>query len=180
MMDTHWRVVDAVGRVVAVAVFSWLGVTTLTGCGYSQEELYPTEVQSVNVPIFENKTFYRDVEFDLNEAIVKEIELRTPYKVVSHEAEADTKLTGSIVEVHQSQRSRRRPGGLPQEMEVTVVVDFEWRNLRNQSIMRERRGFPAVGSYIPTAELGEPFEVAQHQAVQRMATDIVSTMRADW
>ena len=44
----------------------------------------------------------------------------------------------------------------------------------------DRRGFVSVGRYITTAGVGEPFEVGQHQAVQRLAQDIVSTMQADW
>lgn len=161
------------GLIVVVALLQ------AAGCGYATKDLYPPEVRSVAVPIFENRSFYRGAERDLTEALVKQIELRTPYKVVGRGG-AETVIEGVIVEVRQDQLSRRRPGGLPQEMQVAMVVDFEWKNLRTGHVVRERRGLTAVGRYVPTRPLGEPYEVAQHQAAEAMADAIVNTMRADW
>lgn len=164
-------------------IFGCLMLLALTvgqvGCGYSSKELFPTEVRTVAVPIFENRTFYRGVEFELAEAMVKQIESRTPYKVVAP-GTAQTILEGTITHIDQEQLSRRRPGGLPQELELTVTVDFVWKDLGKGGVLKDRRGFQAVGRYIPTAGIGEPFETAQHDAVERLARDIVSTMRTDW
>jgi hypothetical protein len=167
----------------AKRIFGCLMLLTLTlgqlGCGYSSKELFPTEVHTVAVPIFENRTFYRGIEFELAEAMVKQVESRTPYKGVAP-GTAQTILEGTITDIEQTQLSRRRPGGLPQEMEVTVTVDFVWKDLGRGGVIKDRRGFQAVGRYIPTAGIGEPFETAQHDAVERLARDIVSTMRSDW
>lgn len=156
-------------------------LSTLVGCGYTHEELFPDDVRTVAVPIFKNRNpqLYRDVEFDLTEALVKEIELRTPYKVTPPDR-ADTLLEGTIVAVNQRTLSVRREGGLPQEMETRVVVDFQWRSQRDGKTLRQRRGFASVGRYIPAQPVGEFFELAQHEAVQRAARDIVSAMRKDW
>ena len=155
-------------------------VLAVAGCGYSSKELFPEQYQTVAAPIFENRTFYRGVEFELAEAVTKQIESRTPYKVVSPGV-AQTILEGTITNIEQNQLSRRRPGGVPQEVELTITVGFVWKDLGHQGgVIRDRRGFSAVGRYVPTAGVGEPFEVAQHQAVQRLAEDIVSTMRTDW
>lgn len=155
-------------------------VLALSGCGYSSKELFPERYQTVAAPIFENRTFYRGVEFELAEALTKQIESRTPYKVVSPGV-AQTILEGTITNIEQDLLSRRRPGGVPQEVELTITVDFVWKDLGHKGgVIRDRRGFEAVGRYVPTAGVGEPFEVAQHQAVQRLAEDIVSTMRTDW
>ncbi|MBI1337502.1 MAG: hypothetical protein GC164_11125 [Phycisphaera sp.] len=150
-----------------------------TGCGYQHKELFPDQYATVSVPIFGNRTFYRGVEFDLSEALIKEIELRTPYKAVPG-SRAQTVLEGNITGISQRQLSRTRTGGLPEEIEVTITVDFVWKDLGTGTVIRERRGFESVGRYVPSLPVSEPFPVAQHQAVQRLATDIVSTMRADW
>lgn len=162
-------------RIVLLMLVSW----ALLGCGYSSKELYPTQYHTVAAPIFENRTFYKGVEFELAEALVKQIESRTPYKVVAPGV-AQTILEGTVTDVQQSQLSRRRPGGVPQEVELIVTVDFVWKDLVSGKVIRDRRGFEAAGRYVPTAGIGEPYEVAQHQAVQRLAEDIVSTMRGDW
>lgn len=154
-------------------------IVSLTGCGYSHGGSFPKEVSSVAVPIFENRTPYRDVEFDLTEALVKEIELRTPYKVV-RSGDADTILTGVVTHVEQRVLSRRALGGLPQEMEVSVVVNFDWRNQRTGETLRDRRGFETVGRHVPARPIGEPLEVARHELVQQLARDIVAVMRENW
>ena len=151
----------------------------LAGCGYTQKELFPDQYQTVAVPIFENRTFYRHVENDLSEALIKEIEHRTPYKVVAPGA-ADTILQGTITSVDQRELSRRTVGGVPEEVEVAIRVNFEWKNLRSGEALRSRSGFEVAGRYVPARPVSEPFDVAQHTAVKRLAEQIVSTLRADW
>lgn len=159
-----------------LALFA-LFVGSVTGCGYSAKTNFPTDVQSVQVKMFGNRSFYRGVEFDLTEALVKEIELRSPYKVVSNAA-ADTLMEGTVVGVNQIRLSRRREGGLPQEMEVQILVDFVWRNQRTGKIITDRKGLTVIGRYVPAAE--ETRSAGQHEAVQKMATQIVSAMAAQW
>ncbi len=166
-----------IGRLCGLLLILMVGC--LSGCGYSSKELFPEQYNTVAVPIFENRTFYRGMEFELAEAMVKQIESRTPYKVVSP-GTAQTILEGTITDVQQVQLSRRRPGGVPQEVELTVTIDFVWKDLTTGELITDRRGFAAVGRHIPTAGINEPFEVAQHAALQRMAEDVVSTMRSDW
>src|SRR3974377_1913889 len=67
-----------------------------TVLGYTTKPNYDPCIKTVYVPIFENKTFHRGLEFDLTKAVTKEIEWKTPFKVVSDRSKADTELTGSI------------------------------------------------------------------------------------
>lgn len=154
-------------------------VAPLTGCGYSATETFAGDYRTVSLPIFENRTFYKGVEYDLAEALTKEVEARTPYRV-SRPGSADTILEGRIIAVTQRLASRTRDAGLPEVMEVVVTVEFQWKDLRSGEMILDRKGFSAVGQYVPTTPLGEPFIVAQHDAVARLATDIVDTMRSPW
>ena len=64
------------------------------GCtytGYSIRAPYDTRVKTVYVPVFKSVTFRRDINLMLTEMVIKEIERRTPYKVVNDEAEAGGK-----------------------------------------------------------------------------------------
>ena len=151
----------------------------LAGCGYTQKERFPEQYQTVAVPIFENRTFTRHFETDLTEALVKQIEDRTPYKVVPPSA-AQTMLQGTIVSVDRRQLARHREGGVPEEIEVSVRVDFEWKDLQSGEQLVSRRGFESIGRHVPTRPVGEPYAVAQHTAVQRLAEDIVSTLSKSW
>ena len=72
----------------------------LAGCaGYQigNQSLYPPEIHTVYVPMFQSNSFRRNLGERLTEAVVKEIETKTPYKVVS-DPNADSVLTGRIVD----------------------------------------------------------------------------------
>ncbi len=69
-----------------------LTVASLAGCqstghvsifGYSTRPNYDECIRTVHVPIFENNTFRRGLEYDLTRAVIREIEQKTPFKVVS-------------------------------------------------------------------------------------------------
>ncbi len=156
-----------------------LACLILTACGYSNQGLYPSAYRSVAVPIWENRTFHRGMEDDLTEALIKQLEQRTPYKRVASGA-ADTSLTGSIINVDQKQLSRTSTGSIPQELELIVTVDFEWRDLRTGEVIKARRGFTAAGRYRPARPVGEPIDYARREAVNELAEQIVSTLRDDW
>ena len=151
----------------------------LTGCGYSTTELYPTQYNTVTVPNFDNRSNDRNVEFNLREALIKELEQRTPYKAVSGTGLSDTQLTGTVTRVSRQLISRDATAGLPQEIEVTVTVDFQWRDLRTGKVIRSYRGLSAAGQFVPNRTVGEFSEDGVRLAVSRLATDIVSRMRED-
>ena len=65
----------------------------MAGCslkGYSNTTIYPKEVSSVCVRMFDNRTFWRNIEYDLSDALSKRIEAKTPYKIISNDNVADT------------------------------------------------------------------------------------------
>src|SRR4030042_6722660 len=84
---------------------AWCGVlpvlpAVLWGCaGYQigNQTLYPGHIRTVYVPMFESTSFRRNLGERLTEAVMKEIELKTPYKVVGT-PDADSVLTGRIVD----------------------------------------------------------------------------------
>ncbi|MEX0741286.1 MAG: LptE family protein [Phycisphaeraceae bacterium] len=168
------------------ATFALLAILTLTGCGpngglagYTTGEAFDESIRTVALPIFDNQTFYRETEFRLSEALAKEIEHRTPYKVTAAPG-ADTIVRGTIVSVDQRLLSRTFEGGLTQEAQVIVTVTLEWKDLRSGEIIRQRSRLTGTGEYIPSRGVGEPFQVAQHEAVAELAREIVSLMRSDW
>ncbi len=151
----------------------------LGGCGYQQQSLFPEDIKTVAVPIFQNRTFYRGVEFDLTEALIKEIELQTPYKAIKAPS-AQTRIEGEIVNIRQNSLSHTREGGLVQEIELQIVVNFAWKHENDGPTICQNNGLVATGRYVVSSPIGEPLELAKHTAVQNLARKIVSAMRADW
>src|SRR5262245_3935605 len=84
------------GLVLVLPSCGWDGHFCLLG--YTTQPNYdPQTIHTVYMPISKNDTFRRGLEFDLTRAIIREIESKTPYKVISDPCRADTELTGTII-----------------------------------------------------------------------------------
>ena len=71
----------------------------LAGCAAYQvgsDSLYAPDVATVYVPMIESDSYRRDLGERLTEAVVKEIELKTPYKVVGT-PDADSILSAQLL-----------------------------------------------------------------------------------
>jgi len=164
---------------------------SFAGCGYNQQgsdknkleggyrwnSLYREDVQTVAVPIFTNRDFRRGTEFRLTEAVIKQMELHAPYKVVPRER-ADTILEGQITEVRGQTISKDYRTNLPREQQVTLTVDLIWKDLRNGRILCQRKGLTQSAVYYEN--LGEGEFVGSQQAIERFALVIVQELQADW
>jgi hypothetical protein len=149
----------------------------LNSCGYSSKPLYNSAYRTIAVPIFANKTFRREWEFRLTEALDKAIESRTPYKIVSQD-KADTVLSGEIVTISQDVLSNRYGTVLPRESQLTMAVNFIWKD-RSGRVLVERSNFNRSATEIP--QIGERVVDAEQLAVERLASAIVDQLQSsDW
>jgi hypothetical protein len=146
--------------------------------GYSFKPAYNTQVRTVSVGMFENPTFYHGIEADLTDAIVKEIQQRTPWVVVSEGA--DTRLTGTIADVTMRPLTTSRRTGLVEDVALTMTVSFDWQDARSGKPIVRRRNFAATESFVPARPSGERLELGEHAVVQELARAIVSELRSSW
>jgi len=79
----------------------WLIFLLIVSCGY-QLNPYLKEVTTVAVPIFENKTAWREMEFELTSLVHREIKARTFFRLVSHPEDADIIIQGEITNYRKS------------------------------------------------------------------------------
>lgn len=153
----------------------------LAGCGYStgfeSGGLYRADIRTIAVPVFGTESFSRGDEVALTQAIVNQIESRTPYKVVSRDR-ADTVLEGKITRVSASTVSSARTTSLPQEQLYTVQIDLVWKDLRSGRVIVERRGLDQSSTYFST--LGESRAYGRQQAIDDLAAAIVSELQTDF
>lgn len=147
--------------------------------GYAQQTPYRTDVSSISIPIFVNDTFVRDIEFELTDAVIKAIQARTPYMVTS-QTTADTVLLGHVRKVELDQLSKSRLTGLSEEVIVSVTIDFQWKDLRNDRVLVERAEFSGHGLFVPSQPTAEPIELGRMAAVEQLAHDIVAELRSEW
>jgi hypothetical protein len=148
-----------------------------TGCGYSTDRPFADDIQTVHVKMLHSREFRRDLEFSLTEALVKRIEMDTPYRVAPLKT-ADSVFSGEILEVRNRTMGDEFETQLPRETASTIVLAFRWKDLRTGKILAEHPSFPWTVHYIPP--VGESFEVGMVRGLDQMAEAVVERMETPW
>lgn len=169
----------------ATAVWVCVCVSMLSGCAYHFGNGFDKKITSICIPVFESDVRRRGLEEQLTEAVQKQVQMRTPYRLTS-EGEADTLLTGKIVSVRKNVLGENQYDD-PRELQLSLAVDVTWRDLRTERVIAEQRyllpndaaNFTAQAEFAP--EVGQSLATATSQAMDRMARDIVNMMETpDW
>ena len=156
------------------AVLALMGTA---GCGYSTSRPFRTDIQTVHVEMLHSKEFRRELEFRLTEAIVKRIEMDTPYRIAPRET-ADLLLTGEILKVENRTFGEEFNTNRPREIGSTVVIRFRIQDVDTGEVLVERPRFVYQTSYIPP--VGETFTQGMTRALEGLAQQIVETMESTW
>ncbi len=169
----------AVASVLASCTLVLSGCASSPTEGYAAVSPYPSAYRSVALPIFRNDSLMRGFERDLADALVKQVEQSTPYKVRS-EASADTVLRGSITAIDMIQLSKDPSTGLANEMMLRMRVNFEWIDLKTGERIVAREGVESSAVFVPSYPAREPLELGRFAAVEQLARDLVSAMQSRW
>jgi hypothetical protein len=197
---------NAIGRAFRTCAVGLLFLLPSCGhfsiLGYTTCPNYDTTIHTVYVPIFKNNTFRRGLEFELTRAVIREIEAKTPYKVVSDAGRADTELAGTIIFLNKTVINRTQLNEV-REAQTILAAEISWRNLKTGEILTKPRPAPgapvppppvvapgaplpppptvlvqSIGGFIP--EVGQSITTAEKENVDRLAIQIVSMMEAPW
>ncbi len=159
------------------------GVWSLPGCGYMVGNAYGPDVRTVEVPIFENDTYRRGIEYQLTESVQREIQLRTPFRLVK--GPADTRLTGRIVEARKNVLGENQNDD-PRELQFALFVRVTWEDLRTGQLLAQQevplqpQSIPTVGVAEFAPEVGQSLASSSQDATNRLARQIVNMMEAPW
>ena len=161
----------------------------LTGClanyQFGARTLFPENIETVYVPVFASSSLRPQLGEELTEAVVKEIERRTPYKCPRHAPPADTALIGAIVS-EQKHLLFEIPTGDPREMEMNLSVKVSWLDERGRPV-RDIPAMPVPAAAVDISaasdqvpEVGQSTATAHQRAIQKLAQQIVSLMEKPW
>jgi len=152
------------------------------GCGastgYTNSSLFPADVNSVYVEMFDNRSFRRGIEFTLSDALAKRIEATTPYKIVSDRDRADSVIGGQILTISESILTIERNLGRALEKDVTVTAVVNWKNLKDGRLMINSRSVSAHATY--SAFQGQDFTYGSTVTANKLAQNIVQLMENQW
>jgi Lipopolysaccharide-assembly len=170
---------------LTIAAISLLGGSGCAAYRFGNESLYAPDVTTVYVPIIESDSFRRDLGERLTEAVIKEIEAKTPYKVVGT-TDADSILGARLV----SQRKHvtvENQNDDPRTIDIAMAAEVSWINRRRQPICPPTSIPMPAELFIPMGqtaallpEAGQSVESQNQVAIERLAQQIVATMEEPW
>ncbi len=147
-------------------------------------ELYPADIRTVYVPMVDCDSLRRGLGERLTEAICKEIEAKTPYKVVGNSS-ADSVLTARVVSDHKAPVLFTRNTD-PRDLQLSFRIDVTWVNRRGDVV--GQTGSIAIPpplvtinqsvDYVP--EFGQSLVTQQQEAIKKTAKQIVEMMEMPW
>ncbi len=149
------------------------------------DSLYPKDIHTVYVPIFESSSFRPDLGERLTEAVVKRIEEVTPLKVVNTAGDADSVLIGQIVRDVKHVLFQNNFND-PREIQAELQVRVHWED-RHGNTLRNCPPVPVPPEIIAVTgtanlvpEVGQSYATSSQQAIQSLAAQIVGLMEAPW
>ena len=148
------------------------------------DTLYRPDVRTVAVPIFQSESLRRTLGERLTEAVGKEIELKTPYRLADG-SQADSYLIGRLVGDSKYPITENVNDEL-RDVELEFFVEVAWRDRLGNDIFAPQAlpipqaltTFGQAVHFVP--EGGQSLATAQQDAIEKLAEQIVARMEMPW
>ncbi|WP_146389899.1 LPS assembly lipoprotein LptE [Allorhodopirellula solitaria] len=174
-------------RSIRLTICVAISLVAVVGCApyrLGNAALFPTGIRTVHVPVVRNATVRHNIGLQLTEALIREIELRTPYKVTA-DPSADTILKCEMISESKTVLSETNED-YPRALDGGVQVRASWSDRQGRLLFNN--------SVIPTDDLaiiftqderlvpeaGQSVDTAMQQAIEDLAGRIVSQMETRW
>ena len=154
------------------------------GYQVGHQTLFRPDIQTIHVPVFESESLRANLGERLTEAVIKEIQDRSPYRVV-HTPNADSILRGRIVRETKLVVAENRNDDA-RDVATEFTIEVQWIGRRGELLL-QRSGIPVpqlnVGitqdaHFIP--EAGQSLATAHQESIERLAREIVGQMEIWW
>ncbi|MHB1562143.1 MAG: LPS assembly lipoprotein LptE [Isosphaeraceae bacterium] len=179
-------------RAAAAAFFASLGLST--GCsslptpssaaeggffGWHIQAPFDTSEGNRVFVYFKSNRYRRDLQLMLEEAVMKEISMRTPFVIVGRREEADSILEG-VITVDDKYLIVEAPTNLPRELTATMTVWINWRH--NPPQESEKHQLPTqITEALPfVPELGQTALTSFQPVTENIAKQIGDMMERPW
>lgn len=159
----------------------------VSGCStynIGNQQLFPMDIRTVGVSIVGNDTWRRGYGERLTEVLVREIESRTPYKVVEA-SRADSVLEVRIVGENKSV-TFQNDWADPRELALGMSVEAKWIDRRTQEVRQSQeidmqREALLISTTTPLiTEVGQSNLTQSQVLMQNLGRHIVGMMEQPW
>lgn len=157
-------------RLLAVTLAAGL---LASGCGYSLRGNLPKHLQTVAVPVFQNRTLVPAVENFMTTAVLNAFMTNGRLRVVGVN-EADAILDGEITSYSLQAISYDAAANVTQ-YRLTLTLNLAFRDVRQNRVLLQRRGYSDRVDFAIPGTVAETIAAAE-TALQRVSTEIARTV----
>ena len=157
-------------RALAAALAALLAPLALGGCGYSLRTSLPPGINSIHVPVLENRTQEPAIEDFITQALTQAVVQSGRVRIARNAQEADASLEGAIVEYRLTSLSFDSSANVT-SYRLVIGLALTFRDLKQNRVIwkqdriEERADFAVAGQVTQTM-------ARQEVAVQRAAVDV--------
>jgi outer membrane lipopolysaccharide assembly protein LptE/RlpB len=152
----------------------------LCGCGYhvaGRTSALPSNIHVIAVPTLENATTSYRIEQKLTAATIHEFLAKTPYKVVSNEADGDAVLRGKVVSLEAVPLLFDTTSGRATTMLVTIKCEVALTQKSTDKVLYHTNNLIFRSEYEISTDVTSFFG-EQDPAVDRLAKDFAQRLVA--
>jgi outer membrane lipopolysaccharide assembly protein LptE/RlpB len=151
-----------------------LGAALLfAGCGYSLRGNLPDHLQTVAVPVLQNRTPVPAIENFLTAAIVNAFATNGRLRVTSADR-ADSILEGEVVS-YSLQSIAFDASANVRQYRLTVTLNLRFRDVRRNEVLFQRAGYSDRADFAVPGTVAETIS-ASESALQQAATEIARSV----
>ncbi len=153
-----------------VAITISLLILTVNGCGYRVGSLLPSDLKTIAVPMFKNKTPEPDLSAPITNGIIQEIIFDGTLEVVE-EDDADTLLIGEIITY--KLEPLRFDKEVTSEYRLQLGVRLKFLDLRHKKILWTYPKVYGDTTFFVGLSLPESEQEALPDAIEDLAHEVV-------
>lgn len=168
-----WRLSGIVLNQIACLILIF---ALISGCGYSTKSLISRKINSIYIPVFDNDTFRRGLEFELTKAVKDEIMSKTNLRIVQKD-NADTILTGKILKVTEGILTQDITDNIV-ESRLTIYVAIKLEDRRTGRVLISESNLKNSAEFI--VKRGETIDSAAEEGLLALAKVIVYHLEDKW
>lgn len=150
------------------------GFLTFFGCGYHVGYTLQGGIKSLHVPIFKNRTLWREVEYPLTKKVIQKVQQKGEISIAFRSEDAEATLMGEVVGY---QKTILSEGSQNQPLETAITLSVRIKLISRQTgevmidrTLQESRAFLTA--------LGEGGNQARDQAFENLAEKILYNLEA--
>jgi len=135
----------------------------------------PSDIKTIAVPMFENKTGRFRIEQNLTAAVTREFIERTRFRVTPHPAGADALLKGTVKDIRTGVITFDLNTGRATSLQVQVTADVKLEDLHSHKVVFANPNYTFREEYQVSQNTTALFEEDQ-PALERLSRDLARTL----